>query len=209
MSARVVVFDLGGVLLDWNPRYLYRKLLADDAAVEEFLGAVCTQAWNEQQDAGRPLAEATAALIAEHPHRADLIRCFYERWEEMLAGPVAGTVDLLEELDRRGVPLYALTNFSAETFRIARRRFDFLTRFRGVVVSGEERLIKPDPRFFRILFERHAIAPAEAVFIDDSATNVDAARALGMIALHFRGAPDLRRQLAGLGLVDDEPSRGG
>lgn len=201
MSARVVVFDLGGVLLDWNPRYLYRKLLADEAAVEEFLARVCTQSWNEQQDGGRAIAEATAALVAEHPDRADLIRCYYERWEEMLLGPVAETVALLEELDVRGVPLYALTNFSAETFPIARRRFAFLSRFRAIVVSGQERLLKPDPRFYRLLCDRHAVDPTEAVFIDDSPPNVEAARALGMTAIHFRGAAELRAELGVLGLL--------
>jgi 2-haloacid dehalogenase len=201
MSARVAVFDLGGVLLDWNPRYLYRKLLADDAAVEEFLARVCTQSWNEQQDGGRAIAEATAALVAEHPDHAELIRCYYDRWEDMLLGPVAETVALLEELDDRGVPLYALTNFSAETFPIARRRFAFLSRFRAIVVSGHERLLKPDPRFYRLLFERHAVDPAEAVFIDDSPPNVEAAAALGMTAIHFRGAAPLRVELTRLGLL--------
>jgi 2-haloacid dehalogenase len=201
VSARVVVFDLGGVLLDWNPRYLYRKLLPDEAALEEFLGRVCTQAWNEQQDAGRPLAEATAALCAEHPDRAELIRCYYERWDEMMAGALDDSVAVLDDLDRRGVPLYALTNFSAETFRIARRRFPFLGRFRAIVVSGEERLLKPDPRLYRVLLDRHAIEPSEAVFVDDSRPNVLAARALGMIAVHFRGADPLRRELTALGLL--------
>ncbi len=198
---RAVIFDLGGVLIDWNPRYLYRKLLPDEAELEEFLGRVCTQAWNERQDAGRPLAEATAALVAQHPDRADLIRCFYGRWEEMMLGAIEETVAVLDELDRRGVPLYALTNFSAETFHHARRRLPFLARFRAIVVSGEERIIKPDPRLYRILLDRNQLDPAAAVFIDDSPINVEAARELCMTGLHFRGAAQLRRDLEELGLL--------
>jgi len=200
MAVRVVVFDLGGVLLDWNPRYLYRKLLPDDGAVEEFLTRVCTSAWNERQDAGRSLAEATAELVAQHPERAELIRHYYGRFDEMLAGAFPDTVAILEELDAAGVPLYALTNYSAETIELAHRRFAFLRRFRGIVVSGTERLIKPDPRFFRVLLDRHTIDPTGAVFIDDSRPNVEAARDLGMTALHFRSAAELRRELAELGL---------
>ncbi|HTE53868.1 MAG TPA: HAD family phosphatase [Kofleriaceae bacterium] len=201
MSARVVVFDLGGVLIDWNPRHLFRKLVPDPAEVEELLATVCTQGWNEQQDAGRALAEATAELVALHPHRAELIRCYYDRWDEMMAGAIDGTVALLEELDGRGVPLYALTNFSAETFPHARRRFPFLSRFRAIVMSGEERLVKPDPRFYRLLLDRHRLVPGETLFIDDSAVNVEAARALGMAGHHFRDPAALRAELAGHGLL--------
>ncbi len=200
-QTRVVIFDLGGVLIDWNPRYLYRKLLADEAAVEEFLARVCTQAWNEEQDAGRPLAEATAALCASHPDRAELIAAYYRRWDEMVAGAIDDSAVLLEELDRRGVPLYALSNFSVETFALARARLPFLGRFRAIVLSGEERLTKPDPRLYRILLDRHAIDPAEALFVDDNLANVEAARALGMTGHHVRTPADLRRELVALGLI--------
>jgi 2-haloacid dehalogenase len=201
-SGRPVVFDLGGVLIDWNPRRLYRKLLADDDAVEDFLARVCTQAWNERQDAGRPLAEATDELLARFPDRADLIRAYYDRWDEMLGGCIDGSVAIVEELDARGVLLYALSNWSAETFHLAKDRFDVLGRFRGIVVSGEEGLIKPDPRIFQRLFERHAIDPAHAIFIDDVARNVDAARALGMTGIHFASPAQLRGELAALGLLE-------
>ena len=200
-QTRVVIFDLGGVLIDWNPRYLYRKLFTDEAAVEEFLTRVCTQAWNEEQDAGRPLAEGTAALCALHPDRAELIAAYYGRWDEMIAGAIEDSVAILEELDRRRVPLYALSNYSAETFALARARFSFLARFRAILLSGEERLAKPDPRFYRLLLGRHAINPAEALFVDDSPPNVEAARALGMIGHHVRSAAELRRELAALGLL--------
>ena len=143
--ARAVVFDLGGVLIDWNPRHLYRKLLPDDASIEEFLAEVCTSEWNYQQDAGRTVAEAVGELSGRHPDKAPLIAAYYERWEEMLGGAIEASVALLEELDAAGVPLYALTNWSRETFPIARRRFPFLERFRGIVVSGEEGAAKPDP----------------------------------------------------------------
>lgn len=202
MSARVVIFDLGGVLIDWDPRYVYRHLMPDEAAMEDFLAGVCNRGWNEMQDAGRSLAEATATLAAEHPECADLIEAYYGRFDEMMRGVFDDTVAIVEDLDRRGVPLYALSNFSAETFPLARRRFSVLGRFRDIVLSGEERLMKPDPRFYRLLLDRHAIHPQEAVFVDDHPPNVDAARQLGIVALHFQGAAALRRDLVGLGLLD-------
>ncbi len=193
---RAVVFDLGGVLIDWNPRHLYRKLLPDAASVEAFLAEVCTAEWNLQQDAGRTVAEAVAELSARHPDRAELIAAYYGRWEEMLGGPIDDAVAVLEELDAAGVPLYALTNWSRETFPIARRRFRFLERFRGIVVSGEERVAKPDARIYRLLLERYALDPAGCLFIDDVAHNVDGGRAAGMDGLLFTGAAALRRELA-------------
>ena len=201
MPARAVIFDLGGVLIDWDPRYLYRKLLADDDAVEDFLARVCTQAWNEQQDGGRPLADAVAALAAEHPDSAELIAAYYGRFDEMMLGAHEDTVAVLGDLDQRGVPLYALSNFSAETFGHARRRFPFLSRFRDIILSGDERLLKPDPRFYRLLLDRHGLVAEESVFIDDSARNVDGAAQLGIVALHFRGAAALRGELVALDLL--------
>ncbi len=197
----VVVFDLGGVLIDWNPRHLYRKLFADDAAMEEFLSTVCTQAWNERQDAGRTFAEATALLREQHPHHAELIEAYGARFDEMMKGPIEGSVAILEKLHRRGVPLYALSNWSRETFPLAERRFEFLRRFRGVVISGHEGVIKPDPRIFRILLERHRIAPEGAVYIDDNPRNAEAARALGIHGIHFTHPDKLRRELEGLRLL--------
>jgi len=200
----IAVFDLGGVLIDWDPRYLYRKLFAgDDEAMEDFLSTVCTQAWNERQDAGRSFADATALLRAAHPDRAALIDAYFARFDEMMAGAIAGTVEILDGLRRRSVALYGLTNFSAETYPLALRRFDFLHWFRGVLVSGEVGLIKPDPRIFRLLLERFTIAAADAVFIDDRPRNVAAAAALGMRAIRFTDPPALRRDLAALGLALD------
>jgi len=199
-----VVFDLGGVLIDWNPRYLYRQLFDDEAAMERFLADVCTGAWNEQQDAGRPWAEAVATLSADFPEHAPLISAFRDRWKEMLAGPIQDSVALLAELKARGVRLYALTNWSHETFPVALEMYDFLRWFEGIVVSGDERLIKPDPRIYQRLFERYGIEPARAIYIDDARRNVEAAAALGMHAWWFQGAEGLRAWLASHGLVDAE-----
>ena len=193
---RAVVFDLGGVLIDWNPRRLYRKLLPDAASVEAFLAEVCTHDWNHQQDAGRTVAEAVAELSARHPDRAELIAAYYQRWEEMLGGALDEAVAVLEELDAAGVPLYALSNWSRETFPIARRRFRFLERFRGIVVSGEERMAKPDPRIYRLLLDRYHLDAGRCLFIDDVARNVEAARAAGMDAIEYTSAAELRRELA-------------
>lgn len=196
-----VVFDLGGVLIDWNPRHLYRKLFQREDAMEEFLAEVCTGGWNAEQDRGRPFAEATAMLVERHPHHEAMIEAFFARWTEMLNGPIHGTVAILEELDARGVPLYALTNWSAETWPLALPLFPFLGRFRGVLVSGQVGLIKPDAAIYRRLCADFAIEPADAVFIDDSARNVEGAAALGFHGHHFRRPEALRTWLAGLGLL--------
>jgi 2-haloacid dehalogenase len=201
-STKAAVFDLGGVLIDWDPRYLYRKLLADEAAVEEFLATVCTPGWNAEQDRGRPFAEGVAELVERHPAHAAAITAYHERWPEMLAGDIPGTVELLAELRETGMPLYALTNWSAETFVVARERFGFLDWFDGVLVSGEERLIKPDPAFFRLLLDRFGLDPGATVFVDDSEANVAAARELGIDVVRFTGHDQLRRELAARGLLE-------
>jgi 2-haloacid dehalogenase len=201
VAVKAVVFDLGGVLIDWDPRYLYRKLLADEAAVEEFLATVCTPEWNAEQDRGRPFAEGVAELVERHPVHAAAIAAYHERWPEMLGGEIPGTVELLAELRAAGVPLFALTNWSAETFVFARERFEFLGWFDGVVVSGEERLVKPDPRLFRRLLDRFGLAPEATFFVDDSPANVAAARRLGMDAVRFTDPGELRRDLIGRGLL--------
>jgi 2-haloacid dehalogenase len=199
----IAVFDLGGVLIDWNPRHLYRKLLAgDDAAMEHFLADVCTTAWNSQQDAGRTFADACASLKLEHPNYAELIDAWFERQDEMLAGPISGTVEILAELRARGVPLYALSNWSAETFPIAQKRFEFLQWFDGIFLSAEARAIKPNPRIYQHFFEAFAIAPDQTIFIDDLPLNVAAAAALGMHAIHFTDPAALRCELVKLRLLD-------
>jgi 2-haloacid dehalogenase len=196
VATKAVVFDLGGVLIDWDPRYLYRKLLADEAAVEEFLATVCTPAWNAEQDRGRPFAEGVAELVERHPDQAAAITAYHQRWPEMLGGEVPGAVELLAELRANGVPLYALTNWSAETFRFARERFAWLDWFSGVLVSGEERLVKPEPAIYQLLADRFGLAPEATFFVDDSEANVAAARELGFDAVRFTGPGQLRRELA-------------
>lgn len=196
-APRIVVFDIGNVLVDWNPRFLYRTIFADEAEMEWFLGHVCTPAWNIEQDRGRSFAEAVAILVAEHPRHEAAIRAFDERWTETISGPIAESVAILESLRRQGVPDYAITNFSHEKFAIAKERFPFLAQFKGTIVSGEEKLLKPDPAIYRLLLDRHGLDAADCVFIDDSAANVEGARSVGMHALHFtapsRLADDLRR----------------
>jgi 2-haloacid dehalogenase len=199
-AIEIVVFDLGGVLVDWNPRYLYRQLFDDDAAMERFLTEICSPQWNERQDAGRPWREAVADLVARHPDQSELISAYHERWPEMLGGEIPGSVAVLKELKAQGLRLYALTNWSHETFPVARRRFAFLDCFDGIVVSGEERLIKPDPAIFHRLLTRYDIPPARAVYIDDSPRNVTAAMDVGLHAVQFVDADRLRRELIDLGL---------
>ncbi len=198
----VAIFDVGGVLLEWNPRHLYRKLFpGDDAAMETFLATVCTKEWNERQDAGRTFAQATCELLPRHADKRELIEAWARRFDEMIPGAIDGVVDTLAELKARGVPLYAITNFSAETFPPQLARFDFLSWFDGIVVSGVERVMKPDPRIFRILLDRHAVAPESAVFIDDVAANATAATRLGIHGIHFRAPDQLRQELAAVGLL--------
>ncbi|MGB6431240.1 MAG: HAD family phosphatase [Candidatus Acidiferrales bacterium] len=204
INRSVVVFDLGGVLIDWNPRYLYRQLFGgDDAAMEHFLENVCTAEWNDQQDAGRTFAEACASLKLAHPDKAELIDAWIERYEEMLGGEISGTVEILAELRARGVPVYALTNWSSETYPAAVRRFEFMKWFRGVLVSGDVKLLKPDARIFELFLETFGIDAAHVAYIDDRRANVEAAIALGMHGIVFTDPPALRRELVKVGLIPD------
>jgi 2-haloacid dehalogenase len=202
----IAIFDLGGVLLDWNPRHLYRKLFnGDDAAMEDFLANVCTTEWNERQDAGRTFAEGTRELLPQHADKVELIEAWGKRFGEMIPGPIDGTVDVLSDLRARNVPLYGVSNWSAETFPPQRARFPFLSWFEDIVVSGEVGFIKPDPRIFQVLLDRNGIAPESAVFIDDVAVNAAAASRLGIHGIHFRTPDQLRRDLAAVGLFTDHP----
>ena len=172
----IVVFDLGGVLIDWDPRHLYRKLFGgEEPAMERFLSTVCTHEWNRAQDAGRSFADGARLLKQQHPDKAELIDAYGDRFDEMIAGPIAGTVEILAELRDRGTPLYGLTNWSAETYPYALERFEFLGWFRGILVSGEVGAIKPDARIYELMLARFAIDPQCAVYIDDSAANAEAA----------------------------------
>lgn len=195
-----MIFDLGGVLIDWNPRHLYRKLIADTDMMERFLAEVCTRAWHEAQDAGGCATAATEALVAQHPVHETLIRAWYGRFAEMML-EMPDSLAVLEELDGRGRPLYAITNWPADTFPPPADRFGFVSRFRDVVVSGQVKLMKPDPAIFRLALDRFGLQAAATVFIDDNPPNVAAARALGVHGLHFTDAATLRRDLGDLGLL--------
>ncbi|MFI4948525.1 MAG: HAD family hydrolase [Alphaproteobacteria bacterium] len=198
----IVVFDLGGVLIDWDPRHLYRKLFAgDEAAMEHFLATVCTREWHRHHDAGRSFAEGARILKDQHPDKTELIDAFGARQDEMMRGPIAGSVEILAELRDRDTPLYALSNWPAEGFVQARKRFEFLRWFRGIVISGEIGAIKPQPRIYEVLIGRFAINPHDSVYIDDVEVNAAAARPFGMHAIHFTDPAALRAELVALGLL--------
>jgi 2-haloacid dehalogenase len=203
VSVSAVVFDIGGVLLDWDPRHLYRQLFdGDEAAMERFLAEVCSPAWHAAQDLGYNVAQACRELAERHPDQAELILAWAEGDEAMVAGPIEGTVAILAELKRRGVRCYALSNMEAELFPLRMDRYDFLRSLDGHVISGLERVAKPDPRIYRLLLERYELPPGRTLFIDDQAVNVTAARAAGMRALQFTSAPALRAELVALGLLE-------
>jgi 2-haloacid dehalogenase len=194
-----IIFDLGGVLIDWNPEYVFRDLIPDPGKRQYFFDNICTHDWNVEQDAGRPLAEATQLLLDRWPEWETEIRAFYGRWEDMLGGPIHDTVELLRELRDRGEHrLLALTNWSAETFPVALERYEFLQWFEGIVVSGDEKTRKPFRDIYETLLNRYAVTPAKAVFIDDSLKNVEGAEATGIRGIHFQGAAPLRQALGEL-----------
>jgi 2-haloacid dehalogenase len=202
VNPSIVVFDIGGVLIDWNPRYLYRKLFAEDtAAMEEFLTTVCTPDWNLRQDAGRPWKEAIDDLSARYPEKAELIAAYDLDWDEMVSGPIPGAADLLWELKRQGTPVYCITNFSVDKLNRARERFEELNAFDGIVVSGEVRLLKPDPAIYRRLLDQHDLRAEDTLFIDDVEKNVEGARAVGMHAVRFIDSATLRHDLTGVGIL--------
>lgn len=197
-----VVFDLGGVLIDWDPRHLYRQLLATDEDVDRFLDEVGFVAWNHGVDAGASTwAEAVEALAADHPHHRELIAAYPARFAETLVGPIDGSVEVLHELAAQGTRLLALTNWSAETFPVARDRFDFLHVFDAIVVSGEEGVAKPDAAVFGVLVDRHGLDPGATVFVDDRPANIDAAQDIGMVGVLFTSPQQLRADLEAVGAL--------
>jgi len=197
-----VIFDVGHVLYDWDPRVLYQRLIPDDEALDVFLDEICTREWHFQHDRGRDFAETSAELIARHPDHADLIAAWGPRFAEQIPGPMPGMPALVADLDSAGVPLYAITNFSHEFFPPFRAREAALfDRFRDIVVSGEEKLMKPDAAIYRLALDRFGVAAADAVFVDDRQANVDGAAAVGMHALLFTGADRLRADLRAFGFA--------
>ncbi|HEY0056102.1 MAG TPA: HAD family phosphatase [Pedobacter sp.] len=197
---KAIIFDLGGVLIDWNPKYLYKQIFKDEAEMQHFLDTVCTGDWNEEQDAGRTLQEGTEYLIKQFPEQGENISAFYGRWEEMLGGAIEGTVEIFRELKESGkYKIYALTNWSAETYPIAQERFDFLNWFDGVVVSGTEKMRKPDPAFFQLLLDRYKLKAEDCLFIDDNFRNIKSALKMGVDSIHFISPEELRAELADRG----------
>jgi 2-haloacid dehalogenase len=202
---RAIVFDLGGVLLDWNPRYLYRRLFdGDDAAMERFLAEVCTMEWHHAHDLGVPPERTCTELARAHPDQAELIWAWARNSEEMVAGPIEGTVELLSELKDAGVPCYALTNMERETYPLRRERYEFMRWFDGTVVSAFEGIAKPDAAIFELLLARFGLDRETTVLIDDSPANVRAARSVGMQAIEFESPERLRRWLADAGVLDGD-----
>jgi len=197
-----IIFDLGAVLIDWNPHYMYRTLFTNEQEMKDFLQTVCTPDWNEEQDAGRSLQEGTDLLVAQHPQHEANIRAFYGRWEEMLGEPFLDTVELFRRLKTSGkYKIYALTNWSAETFPVALARYDFLGWFDGIVVSGAEKMRKPAPEFYQVLLDRYQVDPQKALFIDDNYRNILAAEKAGIKSIHFTSAGQLEKELEELELL--------
>ncbi|MGA3217809.1 MAG: HAD family phosphatase [Acidimicrobiales bacterium] len=197
-----VLWDLGGVLLDWDPRHLYRKLFgADVAAMDHFLAHVCTPAWHAQQDLGKATAQACAELAAEHPGQAEMIYAWAERNEEMVAGAIDGSVEVLAELRAAGVACYALSNMEQESWQRRLQLYDFLSWFDGCFISSFEGIMKPDPQYFGRALSRFGLRPGDALFIDDRAQNTEVARSLGIPAILFRSPEQLRRDLMARGFL--------
>jgi 2-haloacid dehalogenase len=202
-TIKAIIFDLGGVLIDWSPYYVFTDEYFETVEQKEFFfSKVCTFDWNENQDAGYPIAKATADKVAEFPEWEKQIRDYYGRWEEMLGNAIEGTVNIFRELkDNKDLKFYALTNWSAETFPVALARFEFLHWFDGRLVSGEEGTRKPFPEFYQLLLDRYTIKPEEALFIDDNLRNVKAAEDLSIRSLHFQNAEQLKDKLLTFGLL--------
>lgn len=197
-----VIFDLGGVLIDWDPRHLYRKLFdGEGAAMEAFLSRICSPAWNAQMDRGKPFAEAVAELSAIYPEHEELIAAYHGRWEEMIGGSYEPAVAVLAEVRQAGYPLYALSNWSAETFPLMRRRYEFLSWFDSITLSGEVGSAKPETEIYRVALARIGRLPGDCLFIDDSLPNIATADDLGFQTIHYVSAEKLRRDLVARGLL--------
>lgn len=195
MTKPAIIFDLGAVLIDWNPRHLYRTMFDEEAAMEQFFADTNLLQWNARQDEGHPFADAVTELSAQHPHYEPYIRAFHEQWEVMMPSAIEPTVEILKALKERDFELYALSNWSHETYPFAYARFEFLRWFRAVVISGEVKVCKPDPRIYEIILNKIGRPAHECVFIDDSRANIEAAQQLGFHTIHFLSPEQLRAEL--------------
>lgn len=202
-KAQVVIFDLGGVLLDWNPRHVYRRYFQADEQVDQFLAEIDFAGWNRQQDLGRSFADGVTLLSKEFPQYASLIRAYHEHWEASIAGPIEGSVEMVRRLKAAGYPLFALTNWSAETFPIARAKYRWLSLFESILISGEVGMAKPDPRIYNLMLQRIGRPSTECVLIDDAPANIQAAAKLGFQTIHFESAMQLATQLRELSLLEE------
>ena len=202
MAINTIIFDLGNVLVDWSPMHVFGNYFESEEKRNYFFENICTPDWNEQQDEGRSIVEATLELIEKYPDWEQPIRDFYGRWTEMLKGPIHGTVEIFRQLKDGGkYKIYALTNWQAGLFDIALVRYNFLHWFDGRVVSGEEKMRKPFPQFYQKLLDRYHVKPGEALFIDDSLRNVKAAQELGIKSIHFQNPEQLKAELKKEGLI--------
>lgn len=203
-SIDTVIFDLGGVLIDWNPMYVYRNYFDSEEKRNYFFEHICTSDWNEEQDAGRSIVEATQLLVEQFPDWEQSIRDYYGRWTEMLHGPIHETVEIFRQLKASGkYKIYALTNWQADLFNIALVRYNFLHWFDGRVVSGEEKIRKPFPEFYQRLLHRYNVDPATALFVDDNLRNIKAAEQLGIRSIHFLNPGQFLEQLKKNHLIED------
>ena len=201
-TIKAIIWDLGNVFVDWNPNRLFDKLIEDEEKRKYFLDNICTMDWNENQDAGYAIKQATEELVAKHPEWKEYIEAYYGRWVEMLGGPIQGTVEIFRQLKEKGnLKHYALTNWSHELFPTALELYDFLHWFDGRVVSGEERMRKPQPEFYKVLLDRYSLNADEVIFIDDNLRNVKAAEALGIKSIRFHSPEQLKEELQTLGIL--------
>ena len=199
-NINTIIFDFGGVLIDWNPRYMYRDEFEENSEMEDFLSKVCTDDWNLQQDKGRSLAEGTRILQHKFPEHVVKIQLYYDQWEKMIKGDIPQNVALLRKLKEK-YKLYGLTNWSAETFPIVFKQYSFFQLFDGIVISGEEKLIKPDKKIFELILERYHLKAENSLFIDDNVNNIQAAKEMGFATIHVLEKTDLKRELYALGLM--------
>lgn len=205
-TIKAIIFDFGNVLLEWNPRQVYRRYFnGDEAALEQFLHEVSFMDWNAQQDKGRPFAEGVADLSRQFPHHSELIQAYQDNWKDSIGDALPGTVALLKELKKAGYPVYGLSNWSAETFPIVRHKYEFFSLLDDYIISGEVGTVKPEPEIFEIMLERIGRPARECLFIDDSLTNIEQARNMGFVVVHFQSPEQLERELQALGLLESRP----
>ncbi len=201
MNITAVIFDFGGVLIEWDPRNLYRRYFDDAESMEHFLEEIDFMEWNALQDKGRPFAEGVADLTAQFPQHADLIRAYHEHWEESIGEPITPVIEILKRVKAAGWPVYGLSNWSMETFPIIRKQHTFFNLLDGYLLSGEVKLVKPDPAIFQRMLEKIGRKPEECVFIDDNPANVVAARALNIVTIQYQSPEQLERELQQLGIL--------